>query len=335
MNTLLDFLKKLIAGVHFTSKEMYQLCNLFSTAPHTQQAAILALFASRRETADELTGALHYFLDHAKKFNSQKDIVDIVGTGGDGLKTFNISTAASLVVASCGISVAKHGGRSTTSTSGSADVLDALHIPLHDNVDQIDRSLDQHNFAILWGPLFNPLLKSLGPLRKELGFPSILNILGPLANPMRPKKQVVGVYRKDLVPKLAQVLQRSGSTHSMIVHSHDGLDEISISAPTYIAELKNGVISEYELTPEAVGLKRASLNKIIGGNPSENAKIIMDIFSSNQIGAPLDIVLLNAAAGLVVSEYVSNMKEGVSLAKEAIQSGKTLQLIHNITQSKL
>lgn len=331
MNTHLDFLKKTISGDHFTSDQMYKLCKLFITAPQAQQAAILSLLSSRKETADELTGALKFFLEQSTKFNYPNDnLIDMVGTGGDGLKTFNISTAASLVVASCEVTVTKHGGRSTTSLSGSADVLESLGIPLYDNVNQINLSLKQNNYAILWCPLFNPIFKSLGTLRKELGIPTMLNILGPIANPMRPTRQVIGVYRKDLVYKVAQVLKHSGSTHSIVVHSHDGLDELSISAPTHIAELKNGTISEYEITPEDLGLKRSNLSEVIGGSPSDNAKIIIDIFSSRQTGAPLDIVLLNAAAGLVVADRVPNLHEGITLAKQAIQSGKTLQLLHNL-----
>lgn len=335
MNKLLNFLQQLIAGAHFTSQEMYEFFGLLTTAPQSQQAAILTLFSTRGETAEELIGALKYVLDQATKFNYPGDVIEIVGTGGDKLKTFNISTAASLVIASCGIKVAKHGGRSATSPSGSMDVLEALGIPFYDNVNDIYHSLDQHNYAILLAPLFNPIFKLFGPLRKELGIPTMFNVLGPIANPLRPKKQVVGVYRKDLMHKVAHVLKKLGSIHSIFVHSHEGLDELSISAPTYITELKNGTISEYEITPEAVGLKRSSLKEIIGGNSKENAKMILDIFSGQLQGAPLDIVLLNAAAGLLVAEHVSSFKEGIIVAREAIQSHKTLQLLHNITARKL
>jgi len=335
MNEITKFLKDLVAGTHFTKEQMYTFCQLFANAPSTQQAAILALFSSKGETVEELVGALKYLLEQAVKFNYPFDVVDIVGTGGDGLKTFNISTAASLVIASCAVKVAKHGGRSVTSSSGSVDVLEELHIPVYNNVDDICSSLDKYNYAILLAPLFNNFFKMLGPLRKELGIATILNILGPIANPMRPKRQVIGVYRKDLVYAIAQVLQNTGSIHAMVVHSDDGLDEFSISAPTYVAELKEGIIYEYEVTPEAVGLKRASLKEIEGGDPKDNAKIILQIFSAQQRGAPLDVVLFNAAAGLVVSGKVANLKEGVIMAKEAITSGKTLGLFEEITKRKL
>jgi len=334
MNKLVDFLKQLVAGVQFTPEQMYELCSTLAMAPQSQQAATLALLSARRETVDELTGALKYFLDQSTKFDYTQDVIEVVGTGGDGLKTFNISTAASLVVASCGLKVAKHGGRAATSISGSMDALEALHIPLYDNVKQIKESLDQYNYVAIWAPLFNPFMKSLAPLRRELGIPTMLNILGPIANPLRPKRQVIGVNRRDLMYKIAQVLQRSGSTHSIIVHGQDGLDELSISAPTYVAELKNNTISEYEVKPEDFGLKRAPLNEIVGGTPTENAKIIKDIFASRQTGAPLDIVLLNAAAGLVVGERASNFQEGVAIAREAIQSGRTLELLNNLNSSK-
>lgn len=334
MNKALDFLKQLISGAHFTSQQMYECCELLIRAPQAQQAAILALISAKGETVEELTGALRYLFEQATKFHYPEDVIDIVGTGGDRLKTFNISTAAGLVVASCGVKIARYSGRSVTSAAGSIDTLEALHIPIYDNVESICRSLDQYNYAILPAPLFNPVFKSFSPLRKELGIPTMFNILGPLSNPLHPKKQVIGVYRKDLMRKVAQVLQQFGSTHCMIVHGHEGLDELSISAPTYITELKNGIISEYEITPEAVGLKRASLEEILGGDAKENAKIIWDIFSGQKLGALLDIVLLNAAAGLVVAERASSLQEGIALAREAIQSGKTLKLLQTITNTE-
>lgn len=335
MSEIIKFLKDLVANAQFTREQMYDFCKLFANAPATQQSAILALFSSRGETIEELIGALRYLLEQAKEFNYPNEIIDIVGTGGDGAKTFNISTAASIVIASCGIKVAKHGGRSVTSASGSVDVLEELRIPIYIETDQICSSLDRNNFAILLAPVFNPFFKSFGTLRKELGIPTLLNILGPIANPMRPERQVIGVYRKDLVNKIAQVLQQTGSKHAMVVYSLDGLDELSISAPTYIAELKEGTIYEYQITPEVVGLKRASVKEIEGGSPKENAKIIIEILSGEQTGAPLDVVIMNAAAGLVVGGCVDNLIEGINVAREVIISGQALKLFKEIIKGEL
>ncbi|PJD94115.1 MAG: anthranilate phosphoribosyltransferase [Legionella sp.] len=329
------YLDKLIAGNNLTRHESYTLFSQMATYPLSSQAEILNIFAKKKETAEELLGAMEALLEHSVSIDYPHEVVDIVGTGGDGLKTFNISTAASLVVASCGVTVAKHGGRRVTSLSGSTDVLAALGVPMPQTANASITLLKTQGYTYLWAPLFNPLLSAFGEVRKQLGIPTILNTLGPLLNPIRPKRQVLGVYSQHLVPTIAQVLKASGLDHALVVHSEDGLDELSMSAPTHIAELRNGFINQYRITPEEVGLKSAPLQDVIGGDSTENANIIRDLFSGKINDAKLDIVLLNSAAGLLVANQVATLKEGVELARSAIASGLTAAFLHTLQSTSI
>jgi anthranilate phosphoribosyltransferase len=320
------YIQRLIAKDNLSRLESYNLFNLMKNAPVDQQAAVLALLRAKNETVEELLGARDFFFAQTIQIKSPYDVVDIVGTGGDGFGTFNISTAASLVVASCGLYVAKHGGKSATSKAGSADVIEALGIYTTD----VSEGLSRNNYAYLRGSLFNAALKQYAPLRKSLSFPTIFNILGPLMNPTSPKKQVIGVYRKDLVIKVAQILESLGSEHALVVHSEDGLDELSVSAPNHIAELKNGNISQYIINPADVGLAVSSLSEVLGGSVLENAQIIKDILLGKIIGPKLDIVLLNSAAGLLVAGAALSFQEAIEIAREAISSGKTAALLNQL-----
>lgn len=331
MIELSQCINKLIAQHNLSEVETYMLFKNFQNAPPVQQAAVLALLTTKGVTVPELNGALRFFLAQATTIPYSHPVIDIVGTGGDCLGTFNISTAASMIVASREIAVAKHGGRASTSKSGSVDVIEHLGIPLYDDVSKIAANLDKYHYAYICGPFFNPLLKSLGPLRRSLGFQTLLNILSPMANPMNPSKLVIGVYRKDLVRKLAEVLLASGKEHVMIVHSEEGLDEFSISSSTYVAEFtSNGVITEYSVSPEDVGLRRSSLSEVIGGTPTENAEIIRGIFKGEITDAKLDIVLFNAASGFVVAGVAVDLAQGVTLARDQIESGKAYTLLKNL-----
>ena len=330
-----NYLDKLRAGNDLTFHESYTLFLEMATYPVTHQASILKAFAKKKETADELLGAMQAFLEHCVPMDYPDDVIDIVGTGGDGLKTFNISTAASLVAASCGVTVAKHGGKCVTSLSGSTDVLTALNVSMPNTADASITSLKKYGYAYLSAPLFNRLLSSFSDVRRQLKIPTILNTVGPLINPIRPKRQVLGVYRADLLPIMAYVLNDSGLNHALIVHSNDGLDEFSISAPSQVIELRNGVINTYQITPEDVGLKTAPLQDVVGGNSAENARIICDIFSGKIHDAKLDIVLFNSAAGLFVANHVATLKEGVDRARWAIASGTTAQFLHTLQNTSI
>jgi len=333
MTDIAHCIKKLLSQHNLCENESYVLFQNFKDASSAQQAAALALLTAKGVTISELKGALGYFLSQMAAIHYPYPVIDIVGTGGDGLNTFNISTAASMVVASRGVLVAKHGGRASTSQSGSVDVVEHLGIPLYDDASKIIASLNKYHYAYLCGAFFNPLLKSLAPLRRSLGFQTLLNILSPMANPMRPSKLVIGVCRKDLVRKLAEVLVASGKQHAMIVHSEDGLDEFSVSSANHVAEFTSkGIISEYSITPEEVGLRRSPLNEVIGGTPAENAKIIRGIFKGDIKGAKLDIVLFNAASGFVVAGIAKDLAAGVILARDQIESGKVYALLKNLNK---
>ncbi len=251
-------MQKLLDLKNLTQNETYELFSRFSEYDAKKQSAILTLLRVKKETTEEILGAFQYFNQYVTDIHHDVEVVDIVGTGGDGAGTFNISTAASLVIASSGALVAKHGGRRSTSQVGSQDVIQALGIPIPQTGDDCIRNLRETNYTYLYAPLFNEGLKQYGPLRKKLGFPSIFNILGPLLNPMRPKRCVLGVYRKDLMQKVTEVLKLQGVKHALIVHSEDGLDEISISSNTHVVEIKEGIVEKYDLYPEQFGLFQSS-----------------------------------------------------------------------------
>ena len=329
------YLNKLMAGKDLTHDESYALFSQMATYPLLEQAKILSAYSKKKETEEELIGAMKAFLEHSVPIDYPHEVLDIVGTGGDGLGTFNISTAASLVVASLGVRVAKHGGRRVTSLSGSTDVLAKLGIPMPETSKACITQLETQGYAYLWAPLFNPLLSSFGEVRKHLRIATVLNTLGPLINPVRPKRQLLGVSQRHLLTTVAKVLKASGLHHAFVVHSDDGLDELSISAPSTIVELRNGLITEYRINPEEVGLKYAPLQDVVGGNSTENADIIRDLFLGKINDAKLDIVLLNSAAGLLVADRVSTLKEGVEMARSAIWTGRTAAFLQNLQSLSL
>lgn len=316
------YLKRLISGKNLTQSESYHLFSQLSQHSPEQQAAVLALLAIKKETVDELLGTMRFMMEQSTSMPSPDHLIDIVGTGGDGMGTFNISTAASLVIASCGIPVAKHGGKKVTSQAGCIDVLQALGIPQHQTKESCIQQLNERGYTYLWAPLFNQALKNMGELRQKLGVSTIFNTLGPLLNPMRPKRQVIGVYRPDLLHTISQVLCKRGVERALVVHSEEGLDEFSISAPTHVADIHQGNIRHYTITPESLGLTTYPLDDVLGGDATDNANTIRGLFLNQITGAKLDIVLLNSAAGLLVAEAASSWPEGIDMAKNAIQSGR-------------
>ncbi|MFZ4673214.1 MAG: anthranilate phosphoribosyltransferase [Chlamydiia bacterium] len=323
-------MQKLLNLENLTQQEAYELFTKFAQYEPEKQSAVLALFRAKKETTDEIFGALQYFGQHSTNIIDSLEVVDIAGTGGDGMGTFNISTAASIVMASCGVFVAKHGGRAASSNAGSHDVVQALGIQIPQTVEESLKSLQQTNYTYLWAPLFNKELKKYGALRQKLGFPTIFNIIGPLLNPMRPKRCVIGVYRRDLMQKVAEVLAVQRVNHALVVHSDDGLDELSISSNTHVIELKGTSIKEYDLNPNDFGFSKAQLSDLRGGDAIENANLICDILLSKINGPKLDIVLLNSAAGLYVAGKAVSIAEGISLAKAAIERGKAILLLDKI-----
>lgn len=297
-----------------------------------QIAGILIGLRVKKETIGEISAAAFVMREFATQVpvTQREHLVDTCGTGGDAAHTFNISTASAFVAAAAGARVAKHGGRSVSSTCGSADVLEALGVNLNLTPEQVGRSIDQIGIGFMFAPNFHGAMKHAAPVRKELGVRTLFNVLGPLTNPAGAENQVLGVFHPDLVGIQARVLQRLGSRHVLVVNGADGLDEITISGPTSIAELKDGQVSEYTVTPESFGLRSAPLDDIRVSNIDQAKAMLLSVLD-NRSGAARDIVLLNAGAAIYAAGLSVTLAEGVKQAAGAIASGaaktKLAQLI--------
>ncbi len=302
-------------------------------ASDVELAALLGALAGRGETSAEIAGFAVALREAANILPlseiEQQNLVDTCGTGGDASGSFNISTAAALVAAAAGARVAKHGNRAVTSLCGSADVLEALGIPIHLSPTEAATALRTHNFAFLLAPAHHPQLKAVMPVRKALGVRSILHILGPLLNPAGARRQVMGVYHSRLVPLVANAMILLDIHHAMVVHGDGNLDEIALSGPTEIAEVRNGKITQYTITPEEFNLQRAPLTALAGGNAYDNTLILKTIFAGKP-GPPRDAVLLNAAAVLVVGGCADNLRTGITVAAHTIDSRAVTHLIESL-----
>lgn len=299
----------------------------------TQIASFLTALRMKGETIQEITGFARTMRARAVRIRAldRECVVDTCGTGGDGVGTFNISTAVALVAAGGGLTVAKHGNRSVSSQSGSADVLEALGVNLALHPERVETSLQEHRLAFLFAPSFHPAMKhAVGP-RREIGIRTAFNLLGPLTNPAGATVHLLGVYRRDLTRPVAEVLKSLGSKAAFVVHGTDHSDEISITGKTTISQLKDGAIEDYQIEPEEAGLKRARLEEIRGGKPQENAQMIKKILEG-ETGPPRDVVLLNAAAVFVASRKVSDLKEGAEMARESIDSGKAMNKLKELVR---
>jgi len=264
--------------------------------------------------------------------NLRDKAVDIVGTGGDKIGSFNISSTVSLLVASCGSVVAKHGSRSITSKSGSADMFEKLGVRLDLSIENSAKLLEESGFTFMFAQNHHPAMKFIMPIRKTLTDKTIFNILGPLTNPAGVKKSMLGVFDKAFVPKMAEALKINGATSSLVVSSAEGMDEISISDVTYASQLKNGVVHEFVIDPTEYGIKKVPLKAIVGGNSTVNAKILLDIFESNATDAQRDIVLINAAASLMVEGSARDMQDGLEMSREAIQNSRAKKKLRQIIE---
>jgi len=258
--------------------------------------------------------------------------VDIVGTGGDKIGSFNISSTTALLVAACGSTVAKHGSRSITSKSGSADMFEALGVKLDLDLAKNARLLEEAGFAFMFAQNHHPAMKFIMPIRKSIPDKTIFNILGPLTNPAGVKKSMLGVFDKAFVPKMAEALKINGATSTMAVSSAEGMDEISISDITYASQLKDGIVHEFEIDPQEYGIKRVPLKAIMGGDAKDNAKILLDIFESNASDAQRDIVLINAAASLMVDGLARDIQDGLEMAREALQNNRAKKKLRQIIE---
>nr|P17170.1 RecName: Full=Anthranilate phosphoribosyltransferase [Lacticaseibacillus casei]BAA00383.1 trpD protein [Lacticaseibacillus casei] len=293
-------------------------------ASEVQTASLLTALTAKNPTIDEIAGAAASMRSHALAFPETKDVLEIVGTGGDHANTFNISTTSAIVVAATGTRVAKHGNRAASSKSGAADVLEALGLDINETPAVSYESLQENNLAFLFAQEYHKSMKYVAPVRKQLGFRTIFNILGPLANPAHPTHQLLGVYDETLLEPLANVLKKLGVTNAMVVHGRDGLDEMTTADETAVVELQDDHLTKYTVTPEQFGLKRSQRADLVGGTPEANANITRRILAGDH-GPQRDIVLLNAGAALHVAHPDLSIQAGIDLAAKTIDDAKPLK----------
>lgn len=289
-------------------------------ATPAQFGAFVTALRLKGETVDEIAGMAHVMRDKARRVHVEGPLLDTCGTGGDARGTFNVSTAAAFVAAGAGARVAKHGNRAMTSRCGSADVLEALGVRIDLEPEQVAACLEETGFGFMFAPSYHPAMKFAAGPRREIGVRTVFNILGPLTNPAGATCQVLGVADPSLVESMALVLARLGSRRALVVHGREGLDEMSISGPTLVCELAGGRVRQYDVTPQEVGLAQSEAASVAGGTPEENAAALREVLAGRP-GPLRDIVLLNAAAGLVAIERASTLGEGVAQAAEAVDSG--------------
>ncbi len=323
---------KIVAKQDLTYDEAYAVMTeiMNGETSQVQNAAFLAALSTKSdkaETVEEITGCAAAMRAKALKVEISEDVLEIVGTGGDGSNSFNISTTAALVIAGSGVKVAKHGNRAASSRSGAADCLEALGVNSMLEPDHCVRLLHSVGICFFHAQKYHASMKYVGAIRKELGIRTVFNILGPLTNPAHPAFQVMGVYDSSLVEPLAEVLSKLGVRRGMVVYGTDQMDEISVSAPTEICEFENGQYRTFSVCPEEFGLQRCRKEDLIGGSPEENAAITLDILSGRDQGPKRDAVLINSGAALYIAGKCSSMEEGVLLAAETIDSGKALETL--------
>jgi len=340
---IIEGIRRVVEGQHLSRSEAESIMNeiMSGQTANAQIASFLTALRMKCETVDELIGFAKVMRAKASPIRPQTAVgaafsgtdremlVDTCGTGGDATGTFNISTATAFVVAGAGIRIAKHGNRSASSLCGSADVVEALGIRLDLPPESVARCIDEAGIGFLYAPLLHEAMRYVVPVRREIKIRTVFNLLGPLCNPARATAQVLGVYNEDLTEIMAQVLCELGTERAFVVHGSDGLDEITISAESKISEVRNGEVRTYYVTPEDFGIQRAPISAIQGGDAVQNAGYIRDILSN--LGGPRqDVVLMNAAAGLVVGGKASGLANGIELARESIQSGKALACLHRL-----
>jgi anthranilate phosphoribosyltransferase len=290
-------------------------------ATPSQMGGLLMALRVRGETVDEITGAVTAMREKMLRVKAPPDAIDVVGTGGDASGSYNISTCAAFIVAGAGVPVAKHGNRALSSRSGAADVLGALGVNIDLTPERVARCIDEAGIGFMFAPAHHPAMKNVGPTRVELGTRTIFNLLGPLSNPAGVKRQMVGVFSRQWIEPLAQVLRNLGSESVWVVHGSDGLDEITTSGPTHVAALENGTVRTFEITPEEVGLPRVRPEALRGGDARTNAQALGDVLKGAK-GAFRDVAVLNAAAGLIVAGRARELKQAVALAQKALDSGE-------------
>ncbi len=334
VNMLKEAIQKLVEGRNLCEGEVIAAlnCIMEGEATQAQIGSFITALRIKGETIEEITGCAKVMREKADRIVLDKDyFIDIVGTGGDCSYTFNISTAAAFVTAAGGVTVAKHGNRSVSSKSGSADVLESLGINISLEPQKVKECIEKIDIGFMFAQTFHKSMKHAAGPRKELGIRTIFNILGPLTNPAAAKGQLLGVFNEKLTEPLAHVLFNLGVESAMVVYGMDGIDEISLSAPTRVSELKNGNVNTYVLNPEDYGMELVNKGELVGGDSKENSKIILSILNGEK-GAKRDIVVLNAAAALYVGKAVHDIKSGIIMAEEIIDNGKALDKLNELRE---
>jgi anthranilate phosphoribosyltransferase len=332
--TIREAIEKLVNRVDLSEAEMIDAMNQIMTgeASPLQVAAFLTALRMKGETVDEVTGAARVMREKAHRVQvGARAVLDTCGTGGDQKGTFNISTTVAFVVAGAGINVAKHGNRSVSSQSGSADVLGALGVKVDAPRERVEKCIAEIGIGFLFAPLLHEAMKYAVQPRRDIGIRTVFNLLGPLTNPAMATHQLIGLYSGDLVGMVARVLRNLGSVCAMVVHGVDGLDEISLCEATRIAELRGGEVKEYTVEPEQFGLKRCRIEELRGGNPEESAAIVRGILQGDK-GPARDVVLLNSGAALWVGGKAATVQDGMRLAAESIDSGKAREKLNRLVE---
>ena len=331
-----NYLDSLIKGEDLSSSEMGILMGLIMTGKlsSAQIASCVVSMQIKGATPNEIAAAALVMREHSNKVkvkNSQY-LIDTCGTGGDSLQTFNVSTISAIVSAAAGAKVAKHGGRSVSSKCGSADVLEALGVDVNLDHKRLGQLVDTIGIGFMFAPNYHPAMKYVAPVRKELQIRTMFNLLGPLTNPAAAGKQIVGVYSKELTTTFAKVLQKLGSEHVLVVHGEDGMDEISITGRTFVAELKDNIIKEYIIEPSLFNLKTGSLKDIVVEDSSHSKQIILDILNG-KLSVARDITLLNAGAAIYISGLVNDIDSGITVAADVIDQGKAMEKLNQLINS--
>ena len=327
-----DSIKQLISKKSLTKTQAQQVMNEIMSGEVTgsQFGAFVTSLMLKGETANEVAGVATSMREHSLKVSvSEKIILDTCGTGGDNSNTFNISTASGLILAGCGLKIAKHGNRAMSGNSGSADVLERLGVKINLSPKGVSKCIQETNFGFMFAQIYHPSMKFAAGPRKELGIKTVFNILGPLTNPANANHQIIGVYSPSVGNLMAEVLKILGSSRAMVVHSADGIDEISLWDKTNIWELKNNEISNYEVTHENFGLNQIDIDELKVNSPEESVKIIQNILSGKK-SAARDVVLANAAAGLLIAGKVDNLIKGVEIAQKSIDSGNASKQLNKL-----
>jgi anthranilate phosphoribosyltransferase len=324
---LKQLLHKCIDGYVLTEEEAYEamMAIMSGEATASQIASFLSILRLRGETVDELTGFVRAMRSRMMTLDYEEEVIDTCGTGGDGASTFNISTAAAIVVSSLGVKVAKHGNRAVSSKSGSADVLEALRIGIQTTPEEAKQALKTKGLAFLFAPLYHSAMKHAALPRKEIGFRTVFNLIGPLANPARCKRQVIGVYSTQYAEKLAETLRRLGSEHVLFVTGKDGIDECSIAAETDVVELKHGEIRRFVIMPEQYGLARGKLEHIQVHTVQQSAELLKAVMEGKANESATNIVIFNAGVALYAAGKAGTIHEGVEMAKEALMTKKAYE----------